>query len=191
MKFWAKKAAAIFAVTGALALCGCKADLPFVQRTPSFDDTYTVKAEIAFDKLKAKADVTKGDGEWEFRFTEPKQLNGLSVKLGENGYSASLGGLTFSADDSSVYSAVPQIVANAVGTLSGGDGSAKSEDGVLTFNKELDGKRVTITANEKTGELISLKSPHHRLSVNFSEQKAYTPEPDDTQSGTGTVIVPE
>lgn len=187
-----KKAAAIFAVAGTLALCGCKANLPFVQRTPSLDGSYTVKAEITFDKLKAKADVTKSNGDWEFRFTEPKQLNGLSVKLGESGYSASLGGLTFSADNNSVYSAVPQIVAKAVGLLSGGGSSAKSENGVLTFDKELDGKRVTVTANEKTGELISLKSPHHRLSVNFSEQRAYTPEPDTQNSSqANALIVPE
>ncbi len=184
-----KKTAAIFAVTGTLALCGCKANLPFVQKTPSFDGSYTVKAEITFDKLKAKADITKGGGEWEFRFTEPKQLNGISVTLGENGYSAELGGLSFSADKSSVYSTVPQIVSQAVGMLSDGNAPAKSEDGVLTFDKELDGKRVTITANEKTGELISLKSPHHRLSVNFSEQRAYTPAPESAQSN--VLIIPE
>lgn len=183
-----KKTAAALAVMGTLTLCGCKADLPFVQKSPNLDSSYTVKAEITFDKLKAKADVTKSNGEWEFKFSEPKQLNGLSVKLGENGYSASLGGLTFSADDSSVYTAVPQIVAKAVGIISG-DSTAKSDNGVLTFDKELDGKRVTITANEKTGELISLKSPHHRLSVNFSEQRAYTPEPQNTQGD--TLIVPE
>lgn len=190
MSVISKKIAAVLALAGTLALCGCKADLPFVQKTPSFDSSYTVKAEITFDKLNAKADITRNNNEWEFTFTEPKQLNGLSVKLGEKGYSAKLGGLEFSADNNSVYSAMPQIVAKAVEMLSSGGETAKSKDGVLTFDKELDGKRVTITANEKTGELISIKSPHHRLSVNFSEQRAYTP-PAASTSEPGTLIVPE
>ena len=183
MSFKFKKAAAVLAVAGALLLSGCGGKLPFSQKTPDFNKTYTVTADITFDKLKAKADLTRvSPDEWEFKFTEPKQLNGLSVKLNSEKYAASLGGLSFSAEDSSVYVAAPQFIAKAVGLLSNAFGDKlTSSDGVLTFTDELDGKRITITANERTGDLISLKCPHFKLSVNFSDQKPYTliiPEDD-------------
>lgn len=175
MLFKPKKAAAALAVAGTLMLCGCGAKLPFTQKTPNFDSTYTVTADITYDKLKAKAEVTRvSSDEWEMKFTEPKQLNGLSVKLNNTKYSASLDGLSFSSEHNSVYSAAPQIIAKAIGSLSGSADNVTSSDGVLTINTELDGKRVTITADEHTGDLISLKCPHSKLSVNFSEQKPYT-----------------
>lgn len=171
-----KKAAAALAVAGTLILTGCGAKLPFTQRTPDFNSTYTVTADITFDSLKAKADLTRvTSDEWEFKFTEPKQLNGLTVKLNSERFSVSLGGLSFSAEESSVYTALPQLIAKSVGLLSKAVGeNITSADGVLTFTGELDGKRITITANERTGELISLKYPHCKLSVNFSDQKPYT-----------------
>lgn len=183
MSFKLKKAAAALAVAGTLLLSGCGGKLPFSQRTPDFNSTYTVTADITFDSLKAKADLTRvSPDEWEFKFTEPKQLNGLSVRLNSEKYAASLGGLSFSAEDSSVYTAMPQLIAKSVGLLSKAVGDKiTSSDGVLTFTDELDGKRITITANERTGDLISLKCPHFKLSVNFSDQKPYTlilPEDD-------------
>lgn len=178
MSFKLKKAAAALAVAGTLILSGCGGKLPFVQRMPDFNSTYTVSADITFDKLKAKAELTRvTSDEWEFRFTEPKQLNGLTIKLNSERYAASLGGLSFSAEESSVYTALPQLIADSIGLLSNSasDGtSSSSEDGVLTITAELDGKRVTVTADERTGNLISLKCPHHKLSVNFSGQKPYT-----------------
>lgn len=175
MSFKLKKAAATLTVAGTLMLCGCGAKLPFTQKTPNFDSTYTVTADITYDKLKAKAEVTRVSlDEWEMKFTEPKQLGGISVKLNSNKYSATLGGLSFSSEHNSVYSAAPQIIAKAVGSLSSSAGNATASDGVLTINTELDGNRVTITANERTGDLISLKCPHSKLSVNFSGQKPYT-----------------
>ena len=176
MSFKFKKAAAALAVAGTLILSGCGGKMPFAQRTPDFNSTYTVTADITFDKLKAKADLTRvSPDEWEFKFTEPKHLNGLSVKLNSEKYSASLGGLSFSSENNPVYTAAPQFIAKAVGQLSNALGDKiTSSDGVLTFTDELDGKRITITANERTGELISLKCPHFKLSVNFSDQKPYT-----------------
>ena len=176
MSFKLKKAAAVLAVAGTLLLSGCGGKLPFAQKTPDFNKTYTVTADITFDKLKAKADLTRvSPDEWEFKFTEPKQLNGLSIKLNKEKYAASLGGLSFSAEDSSDYVAAPQLIAKAVGLLSNTLGDKiTSSDGVLTFTDELYGKRITITANERTGDLISLKCPHFKLSVNFSDQKPYT-----------------
>lgn len=186
MSFKLKKAAATLAVAGSLTLCGCGAKLPFTQKTPNFNSTYTVTADITYDKVKAKADITRvSSDEWEIKFTEPKQLNGLSVKLNDTKYSVSLGGLSFSAEHNSVYSTAPQIIAKAIGSLSSSaNDNTSSSDGVLTINTELDGKRVTITANERTGELISLKCPHHKLSVNFSEQKPYTLTVPDSDKAT-------
>ena len=176
MSFKLKKAAAVLAVAGTLILSGCGGKMPFAQRTPDFNSTYTVTADITFDKLKAKADLTRvSTDEWEFKFTEPKQLNGLSIKLNSEKYAASLGGLSFSAEDNSGYIAAPQLIAKAVGQLSNALGDKiTSSDGVLTFTDDLDGNRITITANERTGDLISLKCPHFKLSVNFSGQKPYT-----------------
>ena len=175
-------AAAALAAAGTLLLSGCGGKLPFAQRTPDFNSTYTVNADITFDSLKAKAELTRvTSDEWEFRFTEPKQLNGLTVKLNSERYAVSLGGLSFSAEDNSVYTSLPQLITRSIGLLSKAVGeNFTSSDGVLTFTEELNGKRITITANERTGDLISLKCPHCKLSVNFSEQKPYTfTIPDD------------
>ena len=175
--FKVKKICAALAVIGTMTLCGCKAKLPFTQKTPDFNSTYTVNAEITFDKLKAKAALTRyGESDWEFKFTEPKNLNGLSIQLKPEGYSATLGGLLFSAGENSVYTDAPQIVADAVKLLSGVSGDKLSvSDGVITFSGDVDGKRVTLTADERSGDLISLKCPGAKLSVNFTEQKPFTP----------------
>lgn len=171
-----KTAAFALSIIGTLSLCGCGATLPFTQKTPNFNSTYTVTADITYDKIKAKADLTRVTlDEWEFKFTEPKQLNGLSIKLNNEKYSASLGGLSFSADRNSFYTDAPQVITKSIGLLSNSAGDkSTASDGVLTFTDEIDGKRVTITADERTGSLISLKCPHHKLSVNFSDQKPYT-----------------
>lgn len=176
MSFKPKKAAAALAIAGTLVLSGCGGKLPFSQKTPDFNSTYTITADITYDRLKAKADLTRvSSDEWEFKFTEPKHLNGISVKLNSEKYAASLGGLSFSAEDSSVYTTLPRLIAGGIGLLSGTSGdNITASDGVLTFTDELDGRRVTVTANERTGDLISLKCPHHKLSVNFTDQKPYT-----------------
>ena len=164
-------------MAAALLLSGCGGKLPFIQKTPDFNTTYTVSADITFDELKAKAELTRvTSDEWEFSFTEPKQLNGLTVKLNRERFAASLGGLSFSAEESSEYTAMPQLIAKAIGLLSkaAGENITSSEDGVLTFTDELDGNRITITADGRTGNLISLKCPHFKLTVNFTDQKPYT-----------------
>lgn len=180
-----RKAAAALIVAGTLTLCGCGAKLPFTQNKPVFDSTYTVTASITYDNVKAKADITRVNGEeWNITFTEPKPLNGLTIKLNNEKYSASLGGLSFSSENNSVYATAPHIIAKSIGALirTNAENSTSSE-GVLTYSTELDGNRVTITANERTGELISLKCPHHKLSVNFSDQKPYTLViPDDEKA---------
>lgn len=171
-----KLVAAAFVAAGTLLLSGCGGKLPFTQKPPDFNKTYTVTADITFDNLKAKANLTRvTSDEWEFAFTEPKQLNGLTIKLNSERFAASLGGLSFSAEDSPVYSAMPQLIAKAVGLLSKvTNESISSSDGVLTISGDLDGHRITVTADERTGNLISLKCPHFKLSVNFTDQKPYT-----------------
>lgn len=171
-----KMAAAALAAAGTLLLSGCGGKLPFTQKAPDFNTTYTVTADITYDDLKTKAELTRvTSDEWEFVFTEPKQLNGLTVKLNKDRFSASLGGLSFSAEASSEYTALPQLITNAIGLLSNvTSDNITSSDGVLTIAFDLNGNRVTVTANERTGELISLKCPHCKLSVNFTDQKPYT-----------------
>lgn len=173
-------------LAGTLLLAGCGGKLPFSQQKPNFDTTYTVNAEITYDKVSAKAEVTRVSGEeWNMTFTEPKNLKGLTVKLNDKKYSATLDGLSFSSENSGVYATAPHIIAGAVGELISTDAeNSTASDGVLTYKTELDGASVTITANEKTGELISLKCPQNRLSVNFSGQKPYTLQLPDEDKAT-------
>ena len=180
--FTKKTALGAAAIIGMSMLCGC-AKLPFNPLTPSapnFDSTYTVAAEITYDDLKAKADVTrKGASEWTFAFTEPKQLNGLTMTLGADGWSAKLGELSFSADENDVYTLIPEVIGGSIDSLA----NCTSEDfavsdGVLTADSEFGGKKVTVTANQ-SGSLISLKCPYHKLTVNFTHQQPYPPyDPD-------------
>lgn len=188
MRFNFRKIGACAVVALSLTLCGCGSKMPFVQRAPSFDTTYTVTADITYDKVKAKAELTRVNStEWTFNFVEPKELSGLSISLNDKKYSASLDGLSFSAADSAVYAAAPQVIAKAVSLLSGAtNDKLTAADGVLTFTDEIDGKRVTVTADERTGSLISLKLPNQKLSVSFSDQKPYTPINHDEEKVTLT-----
>ena len=158
---------------GGCAGSGCAASLPFSAET-DFDTAYTVTAQIICGELEAVAEVTRsGGGRWDFSFTEPQELMGITISLDEDGYTASLGGLSFSAEDNPVYSTVPDIISAAVDSLSDVPSESISEqDGVLTIDTEYDGRRVTVTAASDSGELISLKCPYHKLAVYFSEQNA-------------------
>lgn len=176
------------AATLSLSLCGCGSEMPFAQRTPNFNTTYTVTADITYDKVKAKAELTRIDNtEWTFEFVEPKELKGISISLNDEKYSASLDGLSFTAEHNAVYAAAPQVIAKAIALLSSSSNDKMTaSDGVLTFTDELDGKRVTVTADERTGSLISLKLPHLKLAVNFSDQQPYAPINHDEEKATLT-----
>jgi len=177
-----KTALGAAAVIGTSLLCGC-AKLPFVPmtQTPSFDTTYKVAAEITCDDLNAKADVTRrGISDWTFAFTEPKQLNGVTLTLSEDGWSAKLGELSFAVKDNDAYTLIPGVIGGAIDSLANctNDDFAVS-DGVLTADSEFGGKKVSVTANVSSGDLISLKCPYHKLSVNFTDQQPYMPlDPD-------------
>lgn len=164
-----------FLLCGAVtvSLCGCSAKLPFTApRTVDLDTRYSVNADIACGELKAAAEIRReGDGKWEFRFTEPKQLSGLTLSLDETGLTAGLGALSFSAEPNEVYTMIPDVISKAIDALPEiQEGSLSEEDGVLTLSAEFDGKPVTITAAKSTGELISLKCPYYKLAVYFSGQ---------------------
>lgn len=188
MRFNFRKIGVCAVAALSLTLCGCGAKMPFVQRAPSFDTTYTITADITYDKVTAKAELTRVNStEWMFNFVEPKELSGISIALNDKKYSATLDGLSFSAADSAVYAAAPQVIAKAVSLLSGAtNDKLTASDGVLTFTDEIDGKRVTVTADERTGSLISLKLPNQKLSVSFSDQKPYTPINHDEEKVTLT-----
>lgn len=155
------------------AVCGCAAGLPFAApKTADFDKRYSVNADITCGELEASAQVKRtGSGSWEFCFTEPKQLSGLTLTLNEDGLTAGLGALTFNVEPNEVYAMVPDIVSAAVDTLPElQEGSVSEQDGVITLNTQFGEKPVTITAAKDTGELISLKCPYYKLAVYFSDQ---------------------
>lgn len=181
LKIFKRIAAGFAAVLTAVSLCGCNGKLPFTGGKPDFNKSYSVSAEIKCDRLNAKADVIRaGANDWEFTFTEPKELSGVVVAFGVNGYTAKLGDLKFKADDNTEYTLLPKVIGTALEQLAVIDSSQLvSENGILTAQIAIDDKTVTVTADDK-GNLISLKSPYHQLSVNFSGQQPYkSPLPDD------------
>lgn len=167
----------------AAALCGCSANLPFTPKAANFDTRYSVNADITCGELEASAEVRRaGSGSWEFCFTEPQQLSGLTLSLDEGGLSASLGALSFSVDPNEVYTMIPDIISAAVDTLPEvQQGSLSEEDGVITLTTQFADKPVTITAAKDTGELISLKCPYYKLAVYFSGQEELVETVEETE----------
>lgn len=154
-----------------LFLCGCAAESLFKPTAPEFDTSYQMDADLNFGDFSAGADITRyGDGNWEFLFTEPQYLNGMKLNLSEEDITASLGNLNVTAPRNDMYKLVPDIISSAVDSLN--DIAAESmteEEGVLTINTEVDGKKVIVTST-KDGELLTLLCPFHKVSVKFGEQ---------------------
>ncbi len=165
-----KKARTMAILALPLLLCGCNADNIFGKTKPNYDSAYTIKAEIKSGELKAAADITRnGTGDYIFSFTEPDHLMGMSIALSEDGMTASLGSMNVTAD-SSFYTAIPETIAESIDSLSTVDSESITEaEGVLTLNTEADGDKVIITS-DADGELLTLKCPSQKLSVEFSEQ---------------------
>lgn len=154
----------------AATLCGCSGTLPFTKKTPDFSINQALTAEIKSGNLEAKAKVLRSDGEWEFSFTEPKTLGGIVVKLGEKGVDGHLGSLSFLVDDNQTYALYPEIIAKTVDSLDKIPAEKISaKDGVLTIETDFEGSKTTVTADERTGRLISLKCPQYKLAVNFTD----------------------
>ena len=165
-----RTAFAAIAVSTAL-LCGCADSLPFTEKPAYHEKNCTMNAEISCGELSAQAKVTRrGEGEWEFAFTEPKELMGVVVTLGDEGVTASLGALSVTAEPSAVYNRLPQIIARAVDALPDTPADKISEeDGILTLENECADGKVVVTAQKSTGSLITLKCPYQRLAVCFSD----------------------
>ncbi len=162
---------ALIAVLAGL-LCGCEGNLPFTKKTPDLKVSGSFSAQINSGELEARADVTRNGEDWEFSFSEPGSLGGIVLTIGENGVDGHLGSLSFAVDENDAYVLYPEIIAQTLDGL----GEISSEnmslnDGVLTAETEFDGKKVTLTADEKTGELISLKCPQYKLAVNFGKKE--------------------
>lgn len=187
-KFWKKTALAAGTAAAVIALSGCSGKIPFTDRRLDFNKSYTVCAEIDCDRLKAKADVTRAAAQdWQFVFTEPKELKGMTLSYNSGVLSGALGELSFSADDNTQYAMLPEIIASSVDMLSAiPTESLLKEDGAVVAEPTFDGEKVTVTMDEKTGNLVSLKCPHYQLAVTFSEQKPYVPAPADTGSTTSS-----
>ena len=178
LKFVRKSAIAAIAAGTVIMLSGCEVKNPFAEKKPDFNKTYTVSADIKCGRLNAKADVTRAASEdWQFVFTEPKQLNGVTLCYGADGLSASLGGLSFSADENSEYAMLPEIIGKSIDLLAANPPeSVAKEDASIIADSAFNGEKVTVTVDEKTGDLQLLKCPHYQLSVTFSGQKPYVPK---------------
>lgn len=172
MKKLSKRFAKIIAVVccGCL-LSGCSENISFMQPKPDFSAGYTVNAEINCGKLEAAADISYiAENDWEFAFTEPKALAGMTLRLNKDGLSGTLGALGFSVDENSEYTLLPEIISEAVEALAKAPAEKRAvSDGIITVETEFDGRPVIVTA-DASGKLISLKCPHYSLSVNFSNQ---------------------
>lgn len=165
----------------AATLCGCSGTLPFTKKTPDFSVNKALTAEIKSGNLEAKANVSRKDGEWEFAFTEPKTLGGIVVKLGEKGVDGHLGSLSFVVDDNQTYALYPEIIAKTVDALDKIPAEKISaKDGVLIIETDFEGSKTTVSADERTGKLISLKCPQYKLAVNFTEAEKAAENPEKT-----------
>ncbi|MBE6902842.1 MAG: hypothetical protein E7478_10225, partial [Ruminococcaceae bacterium] len=128
-----------------LLLSGCSNNELFNKTKPDFDKSYTTSAEIRYGDLSATCDITrKSAGNWTFDFTEPDHLMGMQLSLSEDGVTAQLGELSVTADSSTVYQLIPDIIAQSVDTLAqvSTDSITADENDVLTINTEINGKNV-------------------------------------------------
>ena len=177
MHHFAKRALLCGAAAMLTLAGGCSAALPFTGGSVDMNKTYTADAELTCGKTTAKAEVTRcGGGEWEISFTEPKSLAGIKLSLNNDGFTASLGELSFTAENNAEYTTAAEIIASAGDDIAENSSSGTSQDGVLTFSSDYNGKNVAVSVSEDTGELISMKCPYYKLAVYFSGQEEFIPE---------------
>lgn len=159
---------------GTTLLSGCGSGLVIGSTKPNFDTDFTVNADIVCERLSAKASITRCDSSWQFAFTEPKSLAGVTLKFDESSCTGGLGAISFDTENSSEYISMPEIIAASVDSLSKcTNDQIVQNDEILTYNTEFNTKTVTVTASAKDGSLIGLKCPYHKLVVNFSDLKPY------------------
>lgn len=165
------------ALTAALLMSGCQGELPFkAAKAPELSDSWTAQAEIKFGDNNARAEVTRSEpGCWEFGFTEPKELCGVTMKLENGTLTASLGELNVTAGEGD-NTILPLLVAEGIDLAAENVSSATEKDGVLTIKTESEGGSCTITADSATGDILTFRSPGNKLAVFFSDVSPYTEE---------------
>lgn len=183
----------ILILCSSLLLCGCSANQIFGQAKPDYDSSYQIKAEISFGELEASADVTRNSKDnWEFCFTEPGYLAGMKLILADDELTASLGNISITTEANDYYDLIPDIIAESIDSLPDiqSENIIENED-VLTLNTVADGKKVIVTS-DKSGNLISLRCPYYKFSVDFSGQEHITSaETDDNDDMGGVEIISE
>ena len=98
-----------------VALTGCQGSNPFTQQnSPEIPESWSAGAEITFGTNKAQAEVTRSEpGCWEFGFTEPQELCGVTMKLENGTLTASLGELNVTAGEGD-NTILPLLVAEGI-----------------------------------------------------------------------------
>lgn len=165
------------ALTAVLLMSGCQGELPFAAaKTPELSSLWTAQAEIKFGDNNARAEVTRSEpGCWEFGFTEPQELCGVTMKLENGTLTASLGELSVTAGEGENM-ILPMLIAEGIDSAGENAGSASEKDGVLTIKTEADGCACTVTADSSTGDILTFRSPGNKLAVFFSDVSPYTEE---------------
>ncbi|MGN1340785.1 MAG: hypothetical protein ACI4WS_10870 [Oscillospiraceae bacterium] len=166
------------AVCAAALFCGCEGAISIGSaKLPDFSGGYSANAEITFGNEKAQAEIDRVEpGCWEFRFSEPKELSGVVMKLENGEVTASLGEISVAAGEGD-YTMLPVVIAEGLDELQNlTSDSFTEENGVLTAKLEAFGSKCTVTADKQTGDVLSFKSPSDKLAVYFSEVSPYTEE---------------
>lgn len=175
---YTRRITAAAAAAGMLMLCGCEGGMPFGSaQLPDMTAGWTAQAEISYGESTAQAEVTRSEpGCWQFAFTQPQELCGVTMRLENGELTASLGSLSVTAGEGD-YTMLPVMIADGVDSLSNAEiGTLTEENGVLTARLTIDGATCVITADKSTGDIISFKSPDGRLAAFFSEVAPYTEE---------------
>lgn len=167
-------AAAVLAA-GVISMCGCEGKIPFTaEKTAQLPASWTAQADIRFGDNQAIAQVTRsGQGCWEFDFSEPPELCGVSMSLQDGELTASLGELTVNAGAGG-YTVLPLLIAEGIDAADSAETSEK--DGVLTIRTTAEGNSCTLTADRTSGDILTFRSPSNKLAVTFSEASPYTEE---------------
>ena len=165
-------AAALAAVA---LMSGCEGKIPFSgTKTAELSPSWTAQAEIKFGDSTAAAEVTRVEpGCWEFGFTAPPELCGVTMRLEDGAFTASLGELSVTAGEGG-NTILPKLIAEGIDSAAENAAGATEKDGVLTIKTETDGSGCTVTADGSTGEVLSFRCPGSKLAVYFSDVTPYT-----------------
>ncbi|MBP1544701.1 MAG: hypothetical protein J6A16_11460, partial [Oscillospiraceae bacterium] len=65
---------------------------------------------------------------------------------------------------------IPDVIAHSIDSLTelAPEQLTRRDDGTITLNTDVNGKKVVLTSTD-SGELMSLKSPFYKISIDFSE----------------------